>query len=126
MGYLKQLDDVLGFLDDGDRPAMAFLSIQRKFKDILDIHLELILDKLCDDGYAGKSKGAFPNYWITYNGLMFLGADGYTGQANRERWKRLRDKFQYWVVVVAASAAGTYSVIELLKMLCNLFYSCSY
>ena len=71
MNHLKQLDEVLGFLDDGDRPSMSILSIQGEFKDILEIHIDLILDKLQKDGYVGKTDGEFPNYWITYDGLMF-------------------------------------------------------
>jgi len=129
MNYLKQLDDVLGFIDDGDRPSMSFLSVQREFTDILEIHVERILDKLCNDGYVGKIDGAVPKYWITYDGLMFLSSGGYIAQNRNNRMSNIRASVSEYALIiggVGAALAGLYSLGKIIQVIYTFFrhYSC--
>ena len=123
MNHLKQLDDVLDFIDDGDRPVMSFLSIRTKFPDILEIHIKLILDKLHKDSYVGKIDGMVPNYWITYEGLIFLGSGGYTARNRRNRMSNIRASVSEYALIfggVGAALAGLYSLGKIIQWIYHL------
>ena len=125
MDYLKQLDDVLEFPNEEAPIHVVESKIRKQFKSkISDDHLALITEKLCRNGYAVKGKDS--EWAITYDGVMFLKSAGYKSEANRARLRTLRDKFQYWVLVGAAFAAGLYSVVELLKIVWSWIYPCCY
>lgn len=127
MYYLKQLDDVLEFLDDGDRPATVHLSIKIKFKEILDNHLYLILDKLIDDGYVIYEEGSKSRYQITYDGLMFLGSGGYMAQNNRNQ-RQYRRQFILDRALIFGSTgaliAGLYALWNMLNDIYGVYYPC--
>lgn len=123
MNYLKQLDDVLEFIDDGDRPSMSFLSIRTKFPNVLEIHIKLILNKLHKDEYVGKIDGMVPNYWITYDGLMFLSFGGYTGQNRRNRMSNIRASVSEYALIfggIGAALAGLYYLGKMTQWIYHL------
>lgn len=118
MNHLKQLDDILKFIKDGDILLVSGLDINAEFKDVLEVYRGLILDKLQKDGYIEKTEGAFPNYWITYNGLIFLSYKGYTGQNKRTR-RKYRRQFIVDIALIfggtGAFIAGIYTLWEIYK-----------
>lgn len=122
MDYFKQLDDILGFLDDGDRPSTSFLSIKRKFIDISGKDLYLILDKLHNDGYIIYEKDSKSRYSITYDGLMFLSYGGYAGQYKRDTRKNRRDFIVDLALIfggIGAAIAGLYALWNMLNDIYN-------
>ncbi len=126
MDYLKQLDDVLGFLDDGDRPGTVYLSIKRTFKEIHDNHLYMILDKLMDDRYVIYQEGSKSRYSITYDGLMFLGSGGYSEQYRIDQ-RAIRKSVMVDYGIIFAGIGASLSALYLFgSALIDWIYPCCY
>ncbi len=121
MDHLKQLDDVLEFLNKETPTFIIKSRIQREFKGkINDDHLDLVIDKLCRDGYANKGRNS--EWAITYDGVIFLSYGGYKNKFKGDQISTALDTFQFWVLVLAAIFASLYYGNELLKGFLNWIY----
>jgi len=124
MAHLKQLDEVLEFLNHKDRSTTLLIMIKPHFKDISEIHLQLILNKLFKDGNIGKSNDLFPYYWITYDGIMFLSYGGYRGEDKARRKAIRRTDIVDYGIIFAGVGAVLSAAYLFGSALIDWIYSC--
>ena len=124
------LDNILVYLDNNELYPESHTDIKEKLSfDISDKHLQLVLDKLCLDGYIdmrhGKTDGE-PNdlkyYHITFHGRLFLSRDGYRQetiiQKRKGNWTRVKTiaaTINAMIILVIA-ASGVYVAWDAKRM----------
>lgn len=123
MDYLKQLDDVLKFLNQDISKFIIYSKIMMEFKDLSKDHLYLILDKLCDDNYVKKGKDS--EWLITYNGVMFLAHGGYAQQLKDVKTKNRRQVLVNVIISLGTGFAGLYAIWKFAEALYHILYPCA-
>lgn len=74
----------------------------------------LIFDKLFKDGYVDKLEGRIPEeYFITFNGLLFLEKGGYTKEDSRKKIEFLFKRLSNIILVIASIIGAVYSVFKI-------------
>jgi len=111
---IRQLDQVLNYLNNDNESFEKFYDVKSKLK-FENKNLDLLLDKLSDDGYVLIKESTQPNvdkinpptyYRITYNGRLFSNQGGY---AKEFRNKKLK---QMWIVSkIIANIINAFAII---------------
>ena len=124
------LDSILIYLDNDELHPESHTDIKENLSfDTSDKHLQLVLDKLCLDGYIGMQHGKTdgkPNdleyYHITFHGCLFLSRDGYRQETiirkRRNNWTRVKTIIATInaMIILVIAAAGVYVAWDAKRM----------
>lgn len=136
---VKDLDIVLSALDDMEkRTSEMFTDIVKTIGEgvYTDKEVDLILQKLVDDGYAIKKfadttrdgvkiKSTLRLFHITYNGHIFLKEGGYSAIINDKILKSKNLKKEntlLYVANIAVVIGGLYYLFSILKEFASPFF----
>lgn len=118
MNYLKILDSTLKSLKDNtdNHPLPKEVILQRVnlLNQLSDRNVRLVFDKLKEDRYIDVILiNDFDNYFITFNGLLFLQNGGYERQENiiktNLRFKKISNAF----LLIASVFGSIYTIIQI-------------
>lgn len=124
MNYLKILDEILKSLkyntDKTPLPKEVILQRVNILNQLSDRDIRIVFDKLKTDGFIDEMVlNNFDNYFITFNGLLFLQKGGYEKKESiintNLNFKKILNAF----LLIASVLGSVYTVIQIEETFCK-------
>jgi len=124
MNYFKILDSTLESLKDNTEtnplPKEFVLQKVNLLNELSKRDIRLVFDKLKIDKYIDVMFiDELYQYYITFNGLLFLQKGGYTKEENIENTNLRFKKILNFVLFIASLTGILYSVLQIKEALCE-------
>lgn len=127
---IEDLDKVLRYLLADEEYAFKSLSdithaFDRSKLTVADtVSIKVMLEKLIKDDYiealalsdiSAENQLFGKRYKITFEGILFIQQDGYSGRAKSIALREISQTFAVWIAAIGTGVAGVYALVEIFR-----------